>query len=320
MSENLLLLVFGAVVLVMLLLDLGVFNKNPHKVSSKEAMIWTVVWILIALSFSYFIYANYGWEKTSQYLAAYFVEKSLSVDNLFVFVIIFTFFKVPQKYQHKALYWGIVGAIVLRAIFIFTGVWLIELTYLPEMDVFGKLIVLNPVLLIFGIVLLYAGIKTFAKVEAEEDFSQNWAFKLIKYIIPVSNNYEGGKFFTKINGRTLATPLFACIAVIELSDLVFAIDSIPAIFGISNDPIILYTSNIFAILGLRALYFLLANSMDMFSHLKYGLGVILSFIGIKMIISDFIHIDSNVSLLIVLSVLIVSIVTSLIQNKRNSNT
>jgi tellurite resistance protein TerC len=315
MNENILLLVFSAIVLVMLLLDLGIFNKNPHKVSSREALIWTIVWITVALGFSYFIYANYGWQKTSQYLAAYFVEKSLSVDNLFVFVIIFSFFKVPQKFQHKVLYWGIIGAIVLRAIFIFTGVWLIELTYLPEMMLFGVSVILNPILIFFGVVLLYAGIKTFSKIEGPEDFSDNWTFKLIKYIIPVSNQYYGGKFFTKVNGKTIATPLLACIAVIELTDLVFAIDSIPAIFGISKDPIILYTSNIFAILGLRALYFLLANSMDMFAYLKYGLGVILSYIGIKMILSDFVHIDSTLSLLIVVSILAVSIILSILKSR-----
>lgn len=319
MNENILLGVFGVIVLIMLLLDLGVFNKNPHKVNSKEALIWTIVWIFIALGFSYFIYANYGWQKTSQYLAAYFVEKSLSVDNLFVFVIIFTFFKVPNQFQHKVLYWGIIGAILFRAIFIFTGIWLIELTYLPPMEIFSEVVVLNPVLILFGLVLLYAGIKTFTELDKESDFSDNWTFKIIQKIMPISKNYDGGKFLTKVGGKTMATPLLACIGVIELTDIVFAVDSIPAIFGISKDPIILYTSNIFAILGLRALYFLLANSMDMFSYLKYGLGIILSFIGLKMILSDFIHIDSTLSLVIVLSILTISIVASIIKNKNKSS-
>lgn len=318
MDENLLLAVFGVIVVIMLLLDLGVFNKNPHKVSSKEALIWTIVWIVIALAFSYFIYANYGWQKTSQYLAAYFVEKSLSVDNLFVFVLVFSFFKVPGEFQHKVLYWGIIGAILFRAIFIFTGIWLIELTYLPEMNILGKLVELNPILILFGIILLFAGIKTFSKNEEDSDFSENWTFKLIKKIMPVSEKYEGGKFLTKIDGKTFATPLLACIAVIELTDLVFAVDSIPAIFGISRDPIILYTSNIFAILGLRALYFLLANSMNMFSYLHYGLGVILSYIGVKMIVSDFYHINSTLSLVIVLSILALSIIFSIIKTKKEA--
>lgn len=320
MNEGILLVVFGIIVVIMLLLDLGVFNKNPHQVSSKEALIWTIVWMVIALGFSYFIYANYGWVKTSQYLAAYFVEKSLSVDNLFVFVIIFSFFSVPQKYQHKVLYWGIVGAIVLRAFFIFTGIWLIKLTYLPEMMIFGQNVTLNPVLICFGIILLIAGIKTFSHDMGNDDFSENWSFKLINKIMPVSNKYEGDKFFTKINGKTFATPLFACIAVIELTDLVFAIDSIPAIFGISDDPIILYTSNIFAILGLRALYFLLANSMEMFKYLKYGLGFILSYIGIKMIISNFYHINSTFSLIIVISILAASIIASVLHKKPENKT
>lgn len=307
MSENYLLLAFGVIVIIMLLVDLGVFNKNPHKVSSKEALIWTIVWVVIALAFSFFIYANYGWEKTSQYLAAYFVEKSLSVDNLFVFVIVFSFFKVPNEFQHKVLYWGIIGAILFRAIFIFTGIWLINLTYLPPMEIFSQIVRLNPVLIIFGIILLIAGIKTFGKNEENEDFSENWTFKLIKKIMPVSTKYDGGKFITFENGKKLATPLLACIGVIELTDIVFAIDSIPAIFGISQDPIILYTSNIFAILGLRSMYFLLANSMDKFHYLKYGLGIILSYIGLKMMISDFYHIDSTISLFIVISILIISI-------------
>ena len=307
MSENILLLAFGVIVIIMLVVDLGVFNKDPHKVSSKEALIWTIVWVLIALAFSFFIYSNYGWEKTSQYLAAYFVEKSLSVDNLFVFVIIFSFFKVPAQFQHKVLYWGIIGAIVFRAIFIFTGIWLINLTYLPPMVIFSNVVQLNPVLIIFGIILLIAGIKTFNKLDEGEDFADNWTFKLIKKIIPVSKNYDGGKFITIENGKKIATPLLACIGVIELTDIVFAIDSIPAIFGISRDPIILYTSNIFAILGLRAMYFLLANSMDKFFYLKYGLGIILSYIGLKMMVSDFYHIDSTVSLLIVVTILMISI-------------
>jgi tellurite resistance protein TerC len=318
MNENLLLLVFGVIVLVMLLVDLGIFNKEAHKVSSKEALIWTIVWVVIALGFSYFIYVNYGWQKTSQYLAAYFVEKSLSVDNLFVFVIIFSFFSVPARYQHKVLYWGIIGAIFFRAIFIFTGIWIVELTYLPPMNLFSQVVELNPVLIIFGIILLVAGIKTFSNNSDEVDFSENWSFKLIKKIMPLSKEYDGGKFLTKIDGKTYATPLLACIAIIELTDIVFAVDSVPAIFGISKDPIILYTSNIFAILGLRALYFLLANSMDKFSYLKYGLGIILSYIGLKMILSDFVHINSTLSLIIVLSILTSSMVFSLVKTKKET--
>lgn len=319
MGENLLLLVSGIIILIMLIIDLGVFNKEAHKVSSKEALIWTIVWVLIALGFSFFIYENYGWQKTSQYLAAYFVEKSLSVDNLFVFVIIFSFFNIPAKYQHKVLYWGIVGAIIFRAIFIFTGIWLVELTYLPPITIFNQEHIFNPVLITFGIILLVAGIKTFSNNGDNEDFSDNWTFKLINKYIRITDQYDGDKLLTKIDGKLFATPLLATIFVIELSDIVFAVDSIPAIFGISKDPIILYTSNIFAILGLRALYFLLANSMEMFSYLKYGLGIILSFIGLKMILSDFIHIDSTLSLVIVLSILIISILISIFKPSQNQN-
>ncbi|MBX3042873.1 MAG: TerC/Alx family metal homeostasis membrane protein [Candidatus Kapabacteria bacterium] len=312
MSELLLLIFFGVIVLIMLVIDLGVFNKTPHKVSSKEALIWTIVWVLVALAFSWFIYYNYGGVKTTQYITAYLIEKSLSVDNLFVFVLIFAMFKVPEIYQHKVLYWGIIGAIIFRAIFIFTGVWLINLTYLPEMEVFGILVKLNPILIFFGFFLIFAGIKTLRKHESLGESSENTMVKIIKKFIPVSGKFDEGKFFTKIDGKWLATPLFVCVAVIEMTDVVFAIDSIPAIFGISKDPIILYTSNIFALLGLRALYFLLANSMNKFKYLKYGLGLVLSYIGLKMLVSEFYHIDSIISLIVVGSILVLSILPSII--------
>jgi tellurite resistance protein TerC len=339
MNENLIthpgvLITFGIVVIAMLLLDLGVFNKKIHVISNKEAVLWSIVWIALSMLFSVFIYYSAGLEKFSQFQAAYWIEKALSVDNLFVFILVFGFFNVPRELHHKALYWGIIGAIVLRAIFIFTGVGLVQLTYLPAFEVGDLKFVLdqtdksqhadfstltffkpNVILTLFGAFLIWAGIKS-AFVEDdddEQDFSKSPGAKVVHKFFTVSNDWAGGKFFTIENGKRLATPLLVVVAVIEFTDLLFAVDSIPAIFAIApNDPFILYTSNIFAILGLRALYFLLANFIHLFSKLKYGLAFVLSFIGLKMIIAPFYHIESVYSLLIVLSALILSVVASLV--------
>ncbi|ATP56634.1 hypothetical protein CPT03_09175 [Pedobacter ginsengisoli] len=307
---------FGVLVVVMLLLDLGVFNKKVHAVSSKEALVWSVVWISLSMIFSGVIYLTSGFEKFTQFQSAYWIEKALSVDNLFVFILVFGFFKVPKELHHKVLFWGIIGALVFRAIFIFAGVGLINLTYLPEMTVFGKLIKINIVLLIFGLFLIYAGIKSGMSDDHEDedkDFSKSPGARLIYKFFKVSKEFDGAKFFTVQNGVKLATPLLVVVAVIEFTDLLFAVDSIPAIFAIApDDPLILYTSNIFAILGLRALYFLLANFIYMFSLLKYGLAIILAFIGVKMVIAPFYHISSPLSLSIVGGVLVLSVVASLI--------
>ncbi|MGE5480639.1 MAG: TerC family protein [Chloroflexota bacterium] len=318
MSESFLFVLFGVIVLIMLIIDLGVFNKQAHKVTNREALIWSIVWILVALAFSVFIYYYYGSAKTSEYLAAYLIERSLSIDNLFVFILIFRFFAVPEKYHHRVLFWGIGGAIVLRALFIFSGVWLIQLTYLPPFELFGREVHFNFVLALFGLFLVWAGIKSINAEDDDQDFSQNIGVKLVRKFFPVTPEYRGGKFFVKELGKTLATPLLLVVAVIEVTDVLFAVDSIPAIFAVSKDPIILYTSNIFAILGLRALYFLLANFMDYFVYLKYGLAFILSFIGVKMLIADFVHISSTLSLLIIAAALTIAIVTSLVWGKKAS--
>jgi len=307
---------FGVLVVVMLLLDLGVFNKKVHAVSSKEALVWSVVWISLSMIFSGVIYLTSGFEKFTQFQSAYWIEKALSVDNLFVFILVFGFFKVPKELHHKVLFWGIIGALVFRAIFIFAGVGLINLTYLPEMTVFGELIRINIVLLIFGLFLIYAGIKSGMSddhEDEEKDFSKSPGARLIYKFFKVSKEFDGAKFFTVQNGVKLATPLLVVVAVIEFTDLLFAVDSIPAIFAIApDDPLILYTSNIFAILGLRALYFLLANFIYMFSLLKYGLAIILAFIGVKMVIAPFYHISSPLSLSIVGGVLVLSVIASLV--------
>lgn len=305
---------FSIVVVIMLLLDLGVFNKNSHEVSSKEALTWSIVWISLSMIFSGVIYYMVGWEQFTQFQSAYWIEKALSVDNLFVFILVFKFFKVPKKLHHKVLFWGIIGALIFRAIFIFAGVRLIKATYLPEMELFGQTVEINVVLTIFGLFLLIAGIKSWSadeEEEADQDFSNSAGAKLIHKLFKVTKNFEGDKFFIIREGKRLATPLLVVVTVIEFTDLIFAVDSIPAIFAIApDDPFILYTSNIFAILGLRALYFLLANFMYMFSKLHYGLAIILAFIGAKMLISPFYHISSPVSLIIVGGILVVSVIIS----------
>lgn len=316
---------FAVTVVIMLLLDLGVFNKKSHEVSSKEATIWSIVWISLSMVFSgvvYWVFNTDGSpeshalavEKFTQYQAAYWIEKALSVDNLFVFILVFGFFKVPKYLHHKVLFWGIIGALIFRAIFIFAGVGLINLTYLPEMNIFGEAVKINVVMTLFGLFLVYAGIKSWGDGDDDddEDYSNTAGARLIKSFWKVSDNYDGDKFFTIQNGIKMATPLLVVVGVIEFTDVLFAVDSIPAIFAISNDPFILYTSNIFAILGLRSLYFLLANFIHMFSKLPYGLAIILSFIGVKMLIAPWIHIPSPVSLGIVGGVLVISVLLSII--------
>ncbi len=318
---------FAVVIIVMLLLDLGVFNKKSHAVSSKEALGWSITWISLAMIFSgvvYWVFNNdagghdLAVDKWSEFQAAYWIEKALSVDNLFVFIMVFSFFKVPKNLQHKVLFWGVIGALIFRAIFIFAGVGIINLTYLPEMNIFGTPVKINVVMTLFGLFLLVAGIKSWGKHKDEEDqdFSDSAGAKLVKRFWKVSNGFDGDKFFTVQNGVKMATPLLVVVTVIEFTDVLFAVDSIPAIFAISSDPFILYTSNIFAILGLRSLYFLLANFIHMFDKLPYGLAIILSFIGVKMLISPWVHIPSPVSLGIVGGVLLISVILSLLLANR----
>ncbi len=332
-----LLIVFAVLISFMLVLDLGVLNKKSHVVSNKEAIIWTVVWISLSMLFSALVYWQAGFEKFAQFQSAYWIEKALSVDNLFVFILVFGFFKLEGKLQHKVLIWGIIGALIFRAIFIFSGVELINMTYLPAFDFMGMHFNLsnigaehidfasktffrpNIILTLFGFFLVYAGIKSAIASEEDEekDYNKGLGARIIRKIIPVSRNYHGDKFFIRRGTKRFATRLLLVMVVIESTDLIFAVDSIPAIFAIApDDPFILYTSNIFAILGLRSMYFLLANSINLFSKLKYGLAFILTFIGIKMLIAPFYHFSSTISLLIVLGVLIFSIVWSILAKKK----
>jgi len=312
-----LIVTFAIAVLIMLIIDLGIFNKKSHVVSNKEAIIWSSVWISLAMLFSGLVYYFAGASKFYEFQSAYWIEKALSVDNLFVFILVFKFFDVANENKHKVLFWGIVGALILRAIFIFSGAFLIELTYLNKiLNTFGFegfKYNINIIMTLFGLFLVYAGIKSWSSGDDEddEDYNNTRGAKLIRRFFNVSDSYVGDKFFTIENGKKLATPLLVVVAVIEFTDLLFAVDSIPAIFAISNDPFILYTSNIFAILGLRALFFLLDNFIHLFSKLTYGLAFILSFIGIKMIISPFYHIESVYSLLVIGGILLLSVIASI---------
>lgn len=308
---------FGIVVVFMLLIDLGIFNKKSHEVSNKEAVSWSLVWISLAMAFSGLVFYYAGPQKFYEFQSAYWIEKALSVDNLFVFILVFKFFDVANTNKHKVLFWGIIGALVLRAIFIFSGAFLIELTYLNKiLESFGMEgfeYNINIIMTLFGLFLVYAGIKSWSSgdEDEDEDYNNTRGAKLIRKMFNVTDKYDGDKFFTYQNGKKFATPLLVVVAVIEFTDLLFAVDSIPAIFAISNDPFILYTSNIFAILGLRALFFLLDNFIHLFSKLPYGLAVILSFIGVKMIIAPFYHVDSVVSLLVIAGVLAISVILSI---------
>ena len=315
---------FGVVIIVMLLLDLGVFNKNSHEITNKEALSWSVVWIGLAMGFSAIIYNIAGPTKFYEFQSAYWIEKALSVDNLFVFIMVFKFFDVANKNKHKILFWGIIGALFLRAIFIFSGAYLIKLTYLntilENFGIEGLKYNINIIMTLFGVFLIYAGIKSWMP-EAEDDsadYNQTKGAQLVRKFFKVTDEYDGDKFFTIKNGKRLATPLFVVLAVIEFTDLLFAVDSIPAIFAISDDPFILYTSNIFAILGLRALFFLLDNFLYLFSMLKYGLTIILTFIGIKMVIAPVYHIDSIFSLIIIGGILVGSVLLSVIVARKPS--
>lgn len=329
MQDLLLIIVFAITVVALLAIDLFVIGKKSKEITTKVAGIWTLVFVVVSLLFAGLVYLDQGQQKAMEFLSAYVIEKTLSVDNLFVFILIFGYFNVPKAYHHKVLFWGIMGAFVLRAIFIFAGVSLMKFTYIT---ISGYHI--NWLLMAFGGFLVYAGIKAGIEAlndvpdEEEQDFSNSPGAKFVRKIFGgmVSSNYDGDKFVTVIQHRTqstgipilvkAATPLLIVVGVVEFTDLLFAVDSIPAIFSVSNDPFILYSSNIFAILGLRSMYFLLANLLPLFKYLNHGLAVILAFIGGKMVVAPWFHINSNLSLFIVLGILALSIIVSLITYKK----
>ncbi len=304
MTENLWLWVgFNAFVFVMLALDLGVFHRKAHVVTLKESLTWTAVWVVMALLFNLGVAHYMGNNKALEFFTGYVIEKSLSVDNVFVFALLFSYFAVPTIYQHKVLFWGIFGALVMRAIMIALGAKLItEFAW---------------IIYIFGAFLILTGIKMIVKREEEIHPERNPVVRLFKRFMPVTGEYRGDKFFVREKNILMATPLFIVLLLVEFTDLIFAVDSIPAIFAVTKDPFIAYTSNVFAILGLRSLYFALSGVLDKFHYLKIGLGVVLSFVGVKMLLA---HspwkIDTLVSLGVIVIVLTASVVASLAWPKK----
>lgn len=286
---------------LMLVIDLGVFNKKSHTVSNKEALIWSAVWIILALIFNAGVYWFYGHGKALEFLTGYLLEKSLSVDNLFIFVVLFSYFNVPKEYQHKVLYWGIIGAIIMRGILIVIGTALI--------------VKFSWIIYIFGGFLVITGFKMAFSSDEKVKPDKNPVVKLFKKFFPIKPEFIGDKFFVKENLKLFATPLFIVLIIVESTDLIFAFDSIPAILAITQDPFIVFTSNAFAILGLRALYFVFANFVDKFRFLKYGLAIVLIYIGIKMLISGFYHIPTLFSLSFLVVVLTFSVLASLTKKK-----
>ncbi|HZI17036.1 MAG TPA: TerC family protein [Pyrinomonadaceae bacterium] len=294
---------FNAFILFMLLLDLGLFNRKAHAVTYKEATVWSVVWITLALIFGAGVFYYMGSELGLMYLTGYLIEKSLSVDNLFVFLLIFSYFKVPAKYQHRVLFWGVIGALVMRAIMIFLGAALITR--------------FEWIIYVFGAFLVYTGIRMFKQDEQDIHPEENPVVRLVTRLVPITRHYEEERFFTRVNGRLHGTLLLLVLIVVEVTDLVFAVDSIPAIFAITTDTFIVYTSNIFAILGLRSLYFLLAGVIEKFHYLRVGLAIVLTYIGTKMLLhAVHINIPTLISLGIVALVLGASVAASFIWPKK----
>ena len=287
---------FNAFVLAMLAVDLGVFHRQAHEVHLKEAAIWSAVWVSLALLFNVGVFLLWGSEAGLQFLTGYLIEKSLSVDNIFVFVMLFTFFAVPARYQHRVLFWGILGALLMRGTFIAAGAYVLERFHW--------------VIYVFGALLIVTGIKMALRVDAY-DPAANPILRFVRSILPFTDRYHEDRFWVKEAGRWVATPLFLVLLLVEFTDLVFAIDSIPAIFAITTEPFLVYTSNVFAILGLRSMYFLLAGVVHRFVYLKYGLAGVLVFVGAKMMLVDVVKIPIALSLAVVGTFIGGSIVLSL---------
>jgi tellurite resistance protein TerC len=308
---------FNLLVLTLLALDLGVFHREAHEVSLREAAIWSVVWIALAMTFNVALYLF--WDQIMPnsdlsasdaglaFLTGYLIEKALSVDNIFVFVLIFSYFAVPAKYQHRVLFWGILGALIMRGTMIAAGAALIKQFHW--------------IIWVFGVFLIFTGIRMAMSQEEQVEPEKNPVIRLFRRFMPISDRYDGQKFLTRQNGMLMATPLLLVLVMVETTDLIFAVDSIPAVFAVTQDPFIVYTSNVFAILGLRALYFVLAGVVHLFHYLKLGLSVVLSFVGIKMLLPDLSaaligvswKIPTAVSLGVVATIIGVSIVASLIR-------
>jgi tellurite resistance protein TerC len=289
---------FNIFVLTMLTLDLAVFHKKSREITVGDALIWTGLWITLAMLFNLFIYQYFGKQQAIEFFTGYIIEKSLSVDNIFVFILIFSYFQVPTSYQHKVLFWGILGALVMRVIFIFAGIELIHRFHW--------------LIYIFGAFLIFTGVRMVVAGDVKIEPDKNPVVRLIRKIFPVTSNFEGDRFFVRRNAKLWATPLFVVVILVETTDLIFAVDSIPAILAITDDPFIVYTSNVFAILGLRSLYFAISGIEKYFHYLKYGLAAILVFVGTKMCLSDYYKIPIEVSLTVIVSVLAIAILASVI--------
>jgi tellurite resistance protein TerC len=302
-ASPLLYVLFTLFIIALLMVDLGVFQRKAREIRVKEALAWSAVWIFLALLFNVGLFVLHGKEASLQFLTGYMIELSLSVDNLFVFLLIFLYFKVPPLYQHKVLFWGILGAQVMRGMLIGLGVALIWKFHW--------------ILYVFGVFLVFTGIRMgIQKEEMQVRPERNVLVRMFRRFVPVTAGYHGSKFFLKLDGRRYATLLFIVVIVVETSDLLFALDSIPAIFAITTDPFIVYTSNIFAILGLRSLYFALAGMMNLFHYLKLGLSVVLSFVGLKMLLSAVYPISIIVTLAVVGGVILLSILASIVWPKQ----
>ena len=297
---------FNLFVLAMLALDLGVFHRKAHAVTLKEATAWSAVWVALALIFNAGLWYFRGPDAGVQFLTGYLIEKSLSVDNIFVFALLFGYFAVPAIHQHRVLFWGILGALVMRAAFILAGAALLD--------------AFHWIIYVFGAFLIITGLKMALVRDTGLQPEKNPVLRLVRRLIPVTSDYREGHFFVREQGRWWATPLFLVLVLVETTDLVFAVDSIPAIFAVTSDPFIVYTSNIFAILGLRSLYFLLAGVMQKFIYLKLGLSAILVFVGVKMTITDLYKIPSFVSLLVIATLLAVAIGASLWKTRGQEGT
>jgi tellurite resistance protein TerC len=295
---------FIVFVMAMLALDLGVFHRKAHVVGFREALTWSAVWVALALIFNAGVWWFFGSRTATEFLTGYLIEKSLSVDNIFVFVVLFAALRIPAEYQHRVLFWGILSALVMRAIMIFAGAAMIARFHW--------------LMYIFGAFLVLTGIKLFRQRGQQENPGESWAMRLAYRLIPSTQRLDGDRFFTVVGGRRLATPLFMALILVEITDLIFAVDSIPAIFAITLDPFIVFTSNIFAILGLRSLYFVMGGLVDRFRYLKVGLAGVLVFVGTKLIIVDLYKIPPVTSLIVVTAVLGVSIAASLIASRRET--
>jgi tellurite resistance protein TerC len=301
-GESLLTIAFAVVVLLMMAIDLGVFNRKAHEIGFREALIWSIVWTVVALLFNGAVFLYVGRERGLEFFTGYVIERALSFDNLFVFVLIFSYFGVPKRYHHRALFWGVVGALVTRALFIAAGVALI--------------VRFEWILYFFGAILVYSGWKMLKEKDVEVHPDRNLIIRAARTLFPVTADFDSGRFFLRKEHILYLTPLFLVLVTIETTDIVFAVDSIPAVFGVTHDPFIAFTSNIFAILGLRASYFLLESVMKSFKYLSHGLSVVLIFIGLKMLVVDFVHIPIGTSLGIVIGVLAVAILASLLAQRR----